>query len=241
LNAPLDPDSRRSLWPLVLAATAFPTIAATVLYLVVPDPRVVHLEGGIIERSQLVGWVVAAALAAFLAIRTRERRTAAAIAWRGILAVLLLARELDLHEALNPEMAGAFGVRYRLDWWLDPSTPFQAKLLWMSISGAVAALLLMPVAAAREPPLRLLSARDPAMWLTAIAFALFGAGWMIDDVLRGILEKHSAKAAEELVELYGVGCYVASVVACFERTWQRTSSAGDDVGRRRPPWNRRQG
>lgn len=195
---------------------------AGVMALLLPLNAVVR-EGGPLETLHLLCWCAASVAAFVLAglggLPARERVLRC---WLGLLALLAAARELDLHEKLNPERGplGDWGVRYRLDWWLDPAMPLGAKLVWAVIGVMLAAVLIAPPLWARPRWPRLMLRGHAAYWLMAMGTGLVVAGYVADDFLgRGqFVSVDTSQLVEELLESAGVGLVLAGVVA-VGRAW----------------------
>lgn len=186
------------------------------MYISLDSPAFLHAEGGPIENMQLLGWCFAA-LVSFVTCACGPRRDDRLLCgWRGVLALAIAARELDLHERLNSDVIGKFGVHYRIDWWLDSSVPIWLKAGWGVIALAGGLLLLLPPLLVRPPTARLLRVGDTSTWLFLIAFGMLILGYALDDFLgRGMIVEsiQITQALEELAELAGVGAFVASCLA----------------------------
>ena len=201
--------------PIVLGVAAVVLGTAAVLYMTFNSPAFLHAEDGPIEIIQLISWCVAAVLAFLACARGPQRDDRLICAWRGVLAVVIAIRELDLHEQLNSETLGNLGVHYRIDWWLDSSVPIWLKAGWATIALAGIGLLLIPPLLVRPPTFRLLRAGDASTWLFILAFGLLFLGYALDDFLgRGtIIESiQITQALEELAELMGVWAFVGSSI-----------------------------
>lgn len=182
-------------------------------YLFSPDWIQVHAEGGIIESMQASIWGVAAACGLLALPRQRSPRARSLVRFLGVLALLALAREFDLHEAVNPESAGALGVRYRLDWWADPTSPIVPRVLWAGVAIAAGGLVARALGRLRPDPIGALGRGDLSAWLLVLAGGLLGCGYAADDLLRGLLPREGLQAAEELAELAGAACFLGGVLA----------------------------
>ncbi len=208
---------RRFWWvkvAFVFAALGLGT--AAVLYMSLDSPAFLHAEGGPIETIQLVSWYLAAAISFAACARGPRRDDRLLCGWRGVLALAIAARELDLHERLNSDVIGKFGVHYRLDWWLDGSIPIWLKAGWGMIALAGILLLLLPPLLVRPPTVRLLRVGDTSTWMFLIAFGMLILGYALDDFLgRGTIVEsiQITQALEELAELAGVGAFVSSCLA----------------------------
>jgi len=201
------------LAPVGLAAWSFAIAAMSGRW-----EEVFTYEGDFIELSQVSLWGIGIGLAAWLGVRT-QGRARGAVAWRGLIAMVALGRELDLQEMLNPEVLGGLGVRYRFDWWTDLSVPLLQKLMWVVIAAGVIVAFTAAVRRARPSTRQQLTCGHPAAWLTLLAVGFLGSGWVLDDLLRGMLPKVPAMTAEELGELMGAGLFMASIVASGTEPW----------------------
>ncbi len=196
---------------LAIAATGLGV--AAVLYMSFDSPAFLHTEDGPIEIMQLASWCLAAVFAFIACARGPQRDDRLISGWRGVLALVLASRELDLHEELNSDVIGELGIHYRIDWWLDSSVPIWLKAGWGAIALVGIVLLLVPPLLVRPPTFRLLRAGDTSTWLFILAVGLLFLGYALDDFLgRGtIIESiHITQALEELAELAGVWAFVAS-------------------------------
>jgi hypothetical protein len=181
-------------------------------------------EGGVMEMLSLVCWAVAMWLAgvAFLKQRTSPDRLAAG--WTGLLALLAFLRELDLHVALNPEVLGPYGVRYRIDWWLDGRVSFWLKLGWAVAFLALLFALLYPPWALRQRIFTLARQADPMVGLFFLAIAMSMIGFVFDDLLRKtkFFSVELRQTAEETSEMLGAAAFMASaVLRCPRSIFQR--------------------
>ena len=97
------------------------------------------------------------------------------------------ARELDLHELLNPKYIGRFGVHYRVDWFLSNKykVSILLKLMWAVIFPVPLTLLIAPLLILRKPILRLIRNGDVAVGLFLLGIVGLGIGFVCDDTLRG--------------------------------------------------------
>jgi hypothetical protein len=163
-------------------------------------------EGGLVETLQFGSWIMVALLAIFAALRHRGRRDASFALWVAVVAGVCALRELDAHIYLNPETMGSWGVRYRIDWWLDRDSPVLPRVAWALTGLVLACLVIVPLLIARPKPFVLLVAQDRAA-LCAVAGAVFLAlGYAADDLIgRGlIVSRDVSKPIEEISELIGV-------------------------------------
>ena len=173
-------------------------------------------EGGPIETAQLIAWLFSALICTALCVRGPLRDDRLIWCWRGVLALLIAARELDLHEKLNSDVVGRLGVHYRIDWWLDETVPLWLRAGWGLAGLILLVLLIAPPLLIRPPTLRLLRAGEITTWLFVLAFGLLFIGYVFDDLLgRGtVIESiHTTQTIEELAELAGALAYVGSCLA----------------------------
>lgn len=158
-------------------------------------------EGHLVQTAQAVLWGLSAVVALSTA-RARPRPLDRAVAgWQGGLAVLALARELDLHELLHATTP----MHFRLRWLLESD----ASLWW---KGAVLSLGVLAIGVVLVPPLvlplpwrMLLRRRDRESWLFVTAVACLVAGYLLDDIVgrwAGV-DRVQTKVAEETLELMG--------------------------------------
>ncbi|MEM1071418.1 MAG: hypothetical protein AAGB48_04125 [Planctomycetota bacterium] len=182
-------------------------------------------EGGAVERAQIGLWICTALIAAAASLRTLRRPDRAAVFLLGVLATVAAARELDAHIYLNPETLGDYGVRYRIDWWLDGAVNPLLKLAWAAAALAVLLLLAVPAFMARSTIWRVLVTRPRAFWLGLAAALCLATGFAVDDLLRGRIEIHLAHAIEESVELIGPAFYLAGLLALYAHAAARRSRA----------------
>ena len=220
-NAHNGPSGR---WRWALAAPAAAALAAAGIAVWVAFrgvPAGLLAEDGPLELVEAGAWFVCAFVAFAFGWRTPDARGKWGVALLGVLAVLAGLREIDAHIHLNPETLGPWGVRYRWDWWTSADSPVAPRILWLLVGAAVGAALLVPMIKARARPIHQLRTRHAGTWLFCLAAGALAAGWVLDDVLRGMLAKEPAKLAEELAELIGVGLYFACVVASITDPPQR--------------------
>lgn len=188
-------------------------VAIPVIWLLARDDAMriaIYGEGGYIEWVQVGFWVVCILSATVLVAIHRHRQYRLHTLWLGIIAVVAAARELDLHEALNPETLGDLGVRYRIDWVLDGSVPIWLKAMWAGIFLVIGAALIVPLIFANGLP-DFASTRG-RLFLIAVAF--LGLGFVFDDLLRHVITNDAIKMInEEAAELIGVAFFLAAVLA----------------------------
>lgn len=198
-------------------------------------------EGGPLEMFQLGCWIAAAGVAVgWLALHVGsvgrpDRRAAALLAWLATIAALAGSRELDLHTLLNPATLGPWGVRYRLDWWLDPAQSLAVKSTWAALVILAAAAFVLPAVASRTLITRLVRRRGAAFWTMLGAIACLAGGYAADDLLgRGrFVAPGVSQVAEEALE--GLGALLfAQGVWIIGRAVRAGFAAPDDARGRAP-------
>lgn len=167
-------------------------------------------ENGPVETAQFTLWIGAALFALILALPQRTFADRAAMVTVGIAAAAAAAREIDAHVLLNPETIGDFGVRYRIDWWLDGSVSPLRKLAWAAIALAVAGVVVTATIAAHFHPILALKRRSRAVIYFAAAAVCMALGFTFDDLLRNRIPLAAAQAAEESVEVLAPLFYLAA-------------------------------
>jgi hypothetical protein len=177
-------------------------------------PPNVVAESGWLEQAQAWLWASSAVIAA-LALQSRQRfRPALNDAWLIALALLGCLRELDLHAVLNPETLGPWGVRYRLDWWIDASVPWVLKSLWAVVLGAVLAWVIVPPLILRNPVLGRLRRAEVGLICFIVGWLALLVGFAVDDLLRPLDLSRAVKyPLEEGSELLGAVLISVSVLA----------------------------
>ncbi|MEM7629656.1 MAG: hypothetical protein AAF356_09590 [Planctomycetota bacterium] len=181
-------------------------------------------EGGPVETAQLVIWGIAAVLALGGALIGEHPRRLVTF-WLGVICVLCFARELDLHEALNPETLGDLGVRYRMDWWLQDGAPLLLKLSWAGVFTAIGAAVTLPLVFGKPDAIRALRNGSASAWILVIGCGLLAMGVVLDDLLRDALPLALRQPAEEICELIGAACFIAGVFARFVPEWRGEGAA----------------
>jgi hypothetical protein len=165
-------------------------------------------EGHAVQTAQAVVW----ALTAVVALATASRRRGLdgiVLAWQGTLALLALARELDLHELLH----AATPMHFRLRWLLesDASRWWKAGVLGLVL--AAAAMVFAPLLVLRARWRPLLRQGDRETWLLVAALACLAAGYLLDDIVGRWtgLDRAWTKPVEETLELVGAVAFWTSV------------------------------
>lgn len=193
----------------VWAAYSVLAAAAALVMAVLSGDLTVFIEGGLCE-SQQAGLLLLAVLSAIvMASRLLDARCRSTTLLLGVLATLALARELDMHKLINPEQIGAWGIRYRIDWWMDPSVRTDVKAVWLGAMALLAGVIgLLSYRSAGPIDWRL--ARPRLMLLTG---AMYFAGFVCDDLLRGVIALPIAQGLEETAELLAAGSLLGATLA----------------------------
>lgn len=182
----------------------------------------VFAEGGPVETAQLVIWGVAGVLALVSSLLGSHPRRLVTF-WLGVVCVLAFARELDLHEALNPETLGDLGVRYRMDWWLQSGAPLWLKLGWAGVFTLIGAALTLPLVFGKPDAIVAWRNRSASAWILLVGCGLLAMGVVLDDILRDHLPLAFRQPVEEVCELLGAACFVPGVFARFVPEWRGES------------------
>lgn len=182
-----------------------------------PSPglhHAVYAEGGYIELAQIGLWLTGVLAAGWLFFTEREPRAHRfQTLWLGVLGAVAAVRELDVHEALNPERLGDLGVRYRIDWVLDEGVPVWLKAMWGAVFLAIGAALVVPLilgGGVKGLPRK----GSPRLRLFVAATACLVMGFVFDDLLRHVITNHAVKQSlEETWELLSATFFLAAVMA----------------------------
>ena len=195
-------------------------------------------EDGPVEMAQVTMWCIAAACALLMFPRipddvtpvsaarvpagngdenaddnapgTRDRAASWFTAWLGVMALLATARELDLHVVANPETLGAWGVRYRLDWWADFGVPIGPKLLWAGVFLVIGTAVVFPILRAWPTLARALKRRPLVLAMGVLSGLGLFIGWAWDDLFREWTSAYGPYI-EEGAELMGSWAYLVAV------------------------------
>ena len=178
----------------------------------VPSLSTLSREGGVIEMLSVGFWAVAIIFSLATIYRWRERNDRLLAICLGTVALLAGLRELDLHHALGPDVFGAYGMRFRIRWWLDGDVSFVLKVGWLIIFAILGMMLGYPPWKVR-PPLLTAARRGNAMvgWFILAVF-FCGLGGFIDDQLRGttFISGDLRGLTEETSEMVGALAYAVS-------------------------------
>jgi hypothetical protein len=171
-------------------------------------------EGHVVQTAQAAVWAVAMVVALATA-RARPTSLDVAVAgWQGGLALLALARELDLHEALQ----AVTPIHFRLRWLLESDASLWWKGAVLGLGVVVGIVVLVPPLVLPVPWWSLVRRGDRVTWLFLVSVACLFGGYVLDDLVRRAARPYrlEAKALEETLELVGAVGFWAFVEA--ERT-----------------------
>lgn len=213
--APTSVRPDRRAWIVALGVGFFAWLSILLYGLMSGQLRMITSESGTLETAQIVVWALAIVSSVVIAFGLKDRQTRWTTVLLGMLAVGAAAREFDTHIMLNPEVFGQYGVRYRIDWWLDSSVSWMLKAAWAGAAMVVGVGLLAVAWFARGRP-DFFRAR-PRLFILGMVF--LGLGFVFDDLLRGKVRLDIAQAVEESVEMIGAVFYLAAVLA--PETWWR--------------------
>lgn len=204
-------------------------VGAIALANLLPLGNALSREGGILEWLSVICWLIAGLIAFATTWRVLDPHSRIMALWTAWLAGLAALRELDLHIYLNPQSLGAWGVRYRMDWWGNAGVSIWLKAAW-------AAVLLIVFIPAVWPPLmlgrlllKLWRRGDALIGVLALSVVFLALGFVIDDILRPVrVVSHDAKQlAEESTEAIGACLYLAGTLLQWRRPLQaRLADAG---------------
>jgi hypothetical protein len=165
-------------------------------------------EGHAVQTAQAVVWALSAVVA--LATASSRRGLDAVVpAWLGALALLALAREMDLHEMLHATTP----IHFRLRWLLESDASFWWKAGVLGLVLAMAAVVVAPLIVLRSRWRTLLGRGDRETWLLVAALACLAAGYALDDIVGrwAGMDRAWTKPVEETLELVGAVAYWLSV------------------------------
>jgi hypothetical protein len=175
--------------------------------------KTLFYEGGVVQTAQAVTW----ALSVVVVFTTAHRRPTSldrrAALWQGMLAVVALIRELDLHESLQTMTP----IHFRLRWLLESDASFWWKGVVLAVGVAIA-MALAPRGLV-GPWWTLLRRGDLAAWLLLTSVACLFAGYCLDDIVTRRVRAYRVplQIAEEALELVGAVAFWLFVE--YERAW----------------------
>ena len=166
-----------------------------------PAVDALFAEGHVVQTAQATFWGLSAVVALSTANQRPRPLDRAIAGWQGALALLALARELDLHELIHT----ATPVHFRLRWLLESSD----SLGW---KGGVVALVLLTCLVVLAPPFvlrvpwrALWRRRDREIRLFVVALVCLAGGYLLDDIVGrwARVDRAHTKIVEEMLELVG--------------------------------------
>lgn len=204
-------DTPRS-WRSTVSIFSILLIVATVSGVIAGAGFRVFVEAGPIEQSQAILWALIAALALYLSMQHTQLPNMAAMFVFSIAAAAASAREFDAHVHLNPEALGDYGVRFRIDWWLDFDVDFVLKSVWLAIALTMVAVVMVPLWFGRVPLLRAVRRHRPIALLLCAVVVSMVIGVVCDDLLRFRVPLAVAQTIEELAESVAPVAYMLAVL-----------------------------
>jgi hypothetical protein len=193
----------------------------------------VSREDGPLEDVQMALWLASAGLAAVLAWRRRPGDARKVFVLFLFGALVVAAREADLHEAItpgsqhHPGVLGEWGVRFRGDWWRSTTAPVGPRVLWAAIGVTLAAVTVRVLGRATGPLLRPGSRYRALMPPLLVVAGLFFVGFGLDDLVRGRVPLRWSQVVEETLETVAA-CLFLGVVG-----WAARLSRADVASSRR--------
>ncbi|CAN5782252.1 hypothetical protein BH11PLA1_BH11PLA1_19880 [soil metagenome] len=184
--------SGRRWWWTVGSATVLSIALAPILTMTLHRSLLYVLyDGGPVENIQALIWVGAAVLWGVAAFQPQPRWSRGLCAWAVLFSMLCFARELDLHEYLNPRAGlGVYGVHFRIDWFLKGRTsymtaaeyvPVWIRLGWALIFIVTGGALLVPVVRTHRENFWLLRRGDVGVMLMLGCAGWLAVGYLMDD------------------------------------------------------------
>lgn len=183
----------------------------------VGKPDMLYMENGPLENMTLALWLMSAFVGAVAYRRWTGRMDRVTTAWVALVSCLAMLREADFHTLLHPNTLGRFGIRFRIDWVLDPRTGIVLKvvciLFFLAFIGAIVGPLLFMHARFWQ----LVRAGDSSIGMLVLGFAGTGVGFIMDEVLRNspLISKAARVLIEESGEMLGALAFLAgSLLLC---------------------------
>jgi hypothetical protein len=192
-------------------------LAIVVLVLIVaaqfvPSLRSLSREGGLIETLSVISWGIAIVFSLGAALRWEAFADRLLALWLGSIALLAGLRELDFHHALGPDRLGAYGMRFRISWWLDGNVSLTLKAGWLVVFAVLLALLIYPPWKLRLPMWAMTRRGNAMIGILMLAFFFCAMGGFIDDQLRRatFIPKELRQLTEEASEMLGAMAFAVS-------------------------------
>jgi|GEM_PF-1755418 hypothetical protein len=199
-------------WLAIIVAGTALIVAA--LFLILPKGDLLYRENGILEDASIVFWICSCIVSFAAAIRFPARSSRLISIWTGWISALAAMRELDLHIWLNPKKLGAYGVRYRIDWWLDGNVSFWLKLGWATLFVLAFYLTFNAPLKLRASLFKLLRRGDAFLGAFAAAIVFLMFGFVIDDILRPVqvIPLGTKQLFEETSEMIGAILFLFAIL-----------------------------
>ncbi|QOV87791.1 hypothetical protein [Humisphaera borealis] len=169
-------------------------------------------ETGPLERFHSSLWILSAVLALVVAVRSRDREARALMMLLAAGALLVSAREADLHEKLNSDVIGYWGVHFRRDWWTSGNSPFPPRILWAAIFLAIAAAGAYVVWRGAIAMFLRGRRQGRLVWPLGTATLLMFVAYALDDLLRYRLNLRQSQVCEETIETAACLTYFCAIV-----------------------------
>jgi hypothetical protein len=176
--------------------------------------EIIYRENGVLESLSVTLWCIGALLGFWATFRkaTAENRLLAFL--MASIALLAALREVDAHIWLNPQHFGSLGVRYRVDWWLNPEVSLPVKLGWGIVFLTILTSLAYPLIRLRRSLYHSVRAGAPVPLLILAAVLFLGVGFAFDDLLRHAswVASNTRQLMEETAEVLGAFLYLTAVI-----------------------------
>lgn len=140
-------------------------------------------------------------------------------AFLGVAALMVFAREADVWMLLNPKHFGEFGVRYRLDWWINGGVALWLKLAWATVFATIGAAMAVTLANGWRQAIREHRAGNPTIKLLLLSAGMYLVGYAFDDLVGRdqFVPNWVTMTLEESVELVGACLLLATCVPGMRR------------------------
>lgn len=186
-------------------------IAITIAATIVQIPDMLYREFGPLENMSVALWLLSAFAAAAAYRRWTSRTDRLVSFWIALTACLAALREVDAHTLLNPVVIGRFGIRFRIDWLLDPQVHILHKLTCIGLALIILGAILGPPIFMRSRCFRLFRTGDAGIGMLVVATACLGMGFVMDDLLRftPLITKSTRMLIEESSECLGAFAFLA--------------------------------
>lgn len=173
------------------------------------NESVLFAEGHLVQSAQAIAWGVALIVVLATAWRRPTAGDRVFAWWQGLVALVALLRELDLHEWL--QTLGP--IHFRSRWLLEAPVSVWWKGAVVGGGLVLAGALVASPLILRIPWLALLRRRDRVAWLIVACLGCLVAGYAIDDIVARLrwVDRSLTKPVEETLELVGALAFWASI------------------------------